>query len=183
MKKFLVPVLVVSLIVIGGVTYVLLGQGRLFPVIKDFGVVFEVPAATERPDTTMDYKIVVDIGQKNEKPGELYPPLEDVSRMYNLHVLGGVKQEKLDVAIAIWGEAIGVVMNNEVYKKKFGVDNPNLKAIAELKQAGVKIIGCGQSIKRLGYDPADVNPDVTVALSRFTAVSTYEMKGYAYFKY
>jgi intracellular sulfur oxidation DsrE/DsrF family protein len=55
--------------------------------------------------------------------------------------------------------------------------------LAEMKNAGIKIIGCGQSVVRFGFDSADVNPDVTVATSRFTAVSTYQMKGYACFKY
>jgi intracellular sulfur oxidation DsrE/DsrF family protein len=103
--------------------------------------------------------------------------------MYNVHVLGGVKQQNLDVAIAIWGEPISVVMKNEAYKKKFGLDNPNIPVLAEMKKAGIKILGCGQSIMRFGIDSADVNPDVTVALSRFTAVSTYQLKGYACFKY
>ena len=182
MKKIVLTVVLLALLTGGAISYRLYAQ-RLFPVIKDYGVVYDVPYAVERPDTNMAYKIIVDMGEKNDKPAELYPPLEHIARMYNLHVLGGVKQENLDVAIAIWGEPITVVMNNDAYRKKYGFDNPNIKALSEMKKAGIKIIGCGQSIHRFGIDPADVNPDVTVALSRFTTVSTYQMKGYAYFKY
>lgn len=74
-------------------------------------------------------------------------------------------------------------MSNEAYQKKYGVDNPNIKVIEELKNAGIKIFACGQSIMKYGIDPKTVSPDVTVAISRFTTVSTYQMKGYAFFKY
>lgn len=182
MKKTALAI-VLSLIVIAGITYSVPDKTKLYPVIKGHGAVHDVPFATEKPDTSMKYKIIVDIGEKNEKPEEEYYPLEHVSRMYNLHVLGGVKQKNLDVAVAIWGESVTVTLNNEAYRAKYGVDNPNIKVLGEMKKAGIKIFGCGQSIMRLGIDPKSVNPDVTIALSRFTAVSTYQMKGYAFFKY
>lgn len=183
MKKKTLSIAVLSLVAGGAITYAVLGQTKLFPAIKNFGFVYDVPFAVEKPDVTLDYKIIIDIGEKNEKPGEIYFPLEHAARMFNLHIHGGVPRKKLDAAVAIWGESITVTLNNEAYKKKHGVDNPNIKILSEMKNAGIKIFVCGQSIMRLGIDPKDVNADVTVALSRFTAVSTYQMKGYAYFKY
>ena len=159
----------------------------LYPVIKNYGPVYDVPFAIEKPDTSIEYKIVADCGEVKdkpiEKPGEIYPPLQQVSRMYNLHIYGGVKQNNLNVAVVVWGDPISIIMNNEAYRKKNGVDNPNIKIITEMKAAGIKFYACGQSMKKYGLDPADVNPDVTVAISRFTAVSTFQMKGYAYFKF
>jgi intracellular sulfur oxidation DsrE/DsrF family protein len=67
-------------------------------------------------------------------------------------------------------------------KKKYGVDNPNLKVLEELKAAGVKIVGCAQAMMKSSIDPTDLNPIIKPIFSRFTTVSSYQLKGYAYFK-
>lgn len=158
-------------------------QNFVYPAIKHFGAVAEVPFAVDKPDPTLDYKLVVEMKMKNENPGEIYNPLEHAARMYNLHVYGGVPQKNLHVAVVIFAFPIDIILNNDAYKKKHGVDNPNIKIIHEMKEAGIDIYACGQSIQNFGIDPATINPDVTVALSRFTTVSKLQMKGYAYFSY
>ena len=67
-------------------------------------------------------------------------------------------------------------------KARFDEEN-NLKWASRMKEAGVKFYACGQSIAKFNIDPAAVNPNVTVAISRFTAVSTFQLKGFAYFKF
>src|SRR3954471_4416905 len=107
--------------------FVLFGQTKLNPAIKDFGTMFDVPFARDKANPSMKYKIIVESGTPNEKPDSIYPPLEHVSRMYNLHVYSGVKPKNLDIELVIFANPIFVVLNNEAYKKKFGIDNPNLK--------------------------------------------------------
>lgn len=158
-------------------------QNFFKPPIKDFGKMWEVPFAVDKPDPSLHYKIIVEASEKLEDSSAIYPPLEHVARLYNVHVYGGVPQNRLDVALIIWGVPISVVMNNEAYKKKYGVDNPNIKIIEAMKAAGIKLFACGQSIMKSKIDPATVNPDITIAVSRFTTVSTYQLKGYAMFKY
>jgi len=150
--------------------------------VKDFGKVYNVPFAEDRPDSTMQYKIVFEASQPIDSFSQIYPPLEHVARMYNLHVYGGVPQKNLDVVLVIAGFGIPAAMNNEAYKKKYGVDNPNLKLLEELKTAGVKIVGCAQAMMKNLIDPGELNPIVKPIFSRFTTVSTYQLKGYAYFK-
>jgi intracellular sulfur oxidation DsrE/DsrF family protein len=151
--------------------------------IKDFGKVYNVPFATDRPDPDMQYKIVFEASAEEMDSSHIYPPLEYAARMYNLHVYGGVPQKNLDVVLVIGGLGIPAAMNNEAYRKRYGVDNPNLKILAQLKAAGVKINGCAQAMMKNHIEPGDMNPDVTMIFSRFTTVSTYQMKGYAYFKF
>ena len=151
--------------------------------VKDFGKVYNVPFAEDRPDPAIQYKIVFEASEKIDSFSQVYPPLEHVARMYNLHVYGGVPQKNLDVVLVIAGFGIPAVMNNEAYRKRYGVDNPNLKILEELKAAGIKINGCAQAMMKNSIDPADVNPIVQPIFSRFTTISTYQMKGYAYFKY
>ncbi len=185
MKKL--SIVLVVLFACGGVYFLLANPGTVHPAIKNFGPVFEVPFTEGKPDASLNYKIVVDCGiaagKPLENPGEMYAPLQHVARMYNLHVYGGVKPEKLHVAVAIWGDPISIVMNNETYYKKYGADNPNLKILNELKLAGVTIYACGQSLAKNGIDAADICSEATPVLSRFTAVSTLQLSGFAYFRF
>lgn len=173
---------ILSLIAIGTIS-VSKAQTVLHPVIKNYGAMTDVPFAVDKPDPSLVYNIVVEASEKIENPKEVYPPLEHIARMYNLHVYGGIPQKNLHVAAVIWGFGIPVVMNNAAYKKKYGVDNPNIAIIEEMKKAGIDLYGCGQSIMRFDIDPATLNPNITPAISRFTTVSTLQLKGYAIFKY
>lgn len=159
------------------------GQTKLNPVIKDYGTMYDVPFAKDKPDSSKLYKIIVESAATTEKPEELYAPFEHISRMYNLHVYSGVPQKNLFVEVVVFGPSVSVLLNNEAYKQKFGVDNPNLKIIEEMTKAGIKVHACGQSIMLVGIDPAKVNPNIDIVVSRFTTVSDRQMKGYAFFKF
>jgi intracellular sulfur oxidation DsrE/DsrF family protein len=151
--------------------------------IKDYGQVYNVPFAVDRPDSTMQYKIIFEASMEKMDSAKIYEPLEIVARLYNLHVYGGVPQKNLEVVLVIGGVGIPVVMTNEAYKKRFGIDNPNLKILEEIKAVGIKINGCAQAMMKNHIDPADVNPIITPIFSRLTTVSTYQMKGWAYFRF
>ena len=157
--------------------------GKVFPIIKDYGGVFEVPYATDMPDPKIDYKIVVEAEGAIELPDSLYRPFENIARMYNLHVYGGVPRNHIHLDVVIFFKAIFVILDNDAYRKKFGVDNPNLKVIEEMKEAGINLYACGQSVTGFGIDPKTVNQNFQVVLSRATTVSTRQMKGYAFFKF
>lgn len=43
------------------VGFSLSAQTRVFPVIKNYGGIFEVPDAVEKPNPELDYKIVVEL--------------------------------------------------------------------------------------------------------------------------
>ncbi|MEL7004959.1 MAG: DsrE family protein, partial [Bacteroidota bacterium] len=75
------------------------------------------------------------------------------------------------------------LMNNQAYKEKFSVDNPNIELIKALKKANVKITVCGQSMigRDVGHD--QLLDEVEVATSMLTTVTTYQLKGYAMLKF
>jgi intracellular sulfur oxidation DsrE/DsrF family protein len=158
------------------------GQSRIFPVIKNYGGVFDVPNAIDKPDSTLQYNIIAEAGSKIEHPDSVFQPFETISRMYNLHIYGGVKPKNLHIEIVFYFESIFVVLNNEAYKKKYGVNNPNLDVIEQLKKAGVKLYACGQSATGFGIDRSTINPNFDVVFSRLTTVTTRQIKGYAYFR-
>jgi intracellular sulfur oxidation DsrE/DsrF family protein len=158
-------------------------QQRINPVIKSYGGIFEIPYAEEKPDPSLEYNIVIEIERASEKPDSLSWALHNVSRLINLHVMGGVPKEKLHIVLAIHGGAAYTVMNNREHAKKYGVDNPNLKLYQELQQAGVKMFVCGQSLIARRIDHTKMVPEVKVASSMLTVLTTHQLKGYAVLKF
>lgn len=160
-----------------------LAQTPQNPVIKSTGAVYDIPDATVKPDPSQAYNIVIDIATGPDEPNQLNPSLDNVARLINLHVTGGVPLEKLHIVLAVHNNSTVALMNNESYQKKFHLDNPNLKLIEELRQAGVKIAVCGQSLMRRGIDPKQLASGVEVATSMLTTFTTYQLKGYAAMKF
>ncbi len=158
-------------------------QTKVNPVIKKFGTVTEVPFSVENPDTSLDYKIVVEISSDNTKPEAVHEFFDKVAAVVNLHALGGIPAKKLHVVMIIHGPAAQFVVNNEGYQKKFHTDNPNIPLFKELQEAGVKIFVCGQSLNKKNIPIEEVTPEVKPALSAITTLTTYQLKGYAFLKY
>jgi intracellular sulfur oxidation DsrE/DsrF family protein len=158
-------------------------QNKVNPVIKHFGTVSEVPFAVEKPDPKIDYKIVVEVASNNEKPETVHEFFEKVAAVVNLHALGGVPANKLHVVMVIHGPAGHFIVNNAAYQKKFGIDNPNLPLFTALREAGVKMFVCGQTLLKRNIDHQTVVPEIKVALSAITTLTTYQLKGYALLRY
>ena len=159
-----------------------LAQEKLYPAIKGFGSLWDVPAATIRADSTIDFKIVVEFRGAIPDAQVMHPYYEHLGRMYNLHIHDGVPADKLDVAIVIYGPAAFTVLSDDAYRAKYKTSNPNLKVFEEFSKVGIRTIVCGQSLTLLGIDTSAVTDHVSIASSRFTAVSTLQMKGYAVFQ-
>jgi intracellular sulfur oxidation DsrE/DsrF family protein len=74
-------------------------------------------------------------------------------------------------------------MNNDAYRAKYKVNNPNLVLFDELQKAGVKIFVCGQSLINRKIDRMKMVPQVKIASSMLTTMTTYQLKGYAALKF
>jgi len=159
-----------------------LSQQRINPVIKKGGGVFEVPDAVEKPDPSMAYKIVIELASGSEDPKEINQALNIVARLINLHVLAGVPKSNLNIVVAIHGEATYTITHSKAYEKKYDAPNPNIDLYKELAEAGVKLVVCGQSLIARNVDRANIIPEIKIATSMLTTVTTYQMKGYAYLK-
>ena len=153
-------------------------QTPVNPIIKDFGTIYSIDNA-QLPAKDKDYKIVIDLKASNADYSKVNRGLINVARALNLHGAGGVPAERLHMAVAIHSTSTPIVLNDVGYQKKYGVDNPNLKLIDQLKEAGVDIYICGQSLVARKYAFEDVNPDVKIALSMLTVVSEHTMNGYS----
>jgi len=154
------------------------GQTPANPIIKDYGTIYGLDNVT-LPDKSLDYKIVIDLKPANDEFDKVNKGLINVARMLNLHGVVGITKEQLHVVAVLHYTATPIVLNNVGYQKKYGVDNPNLELIKQLKAAGVELYICGQSLVAGKYAFADVNPDVTIALSMLTVVTEHTMEGYS----
>lgn len=158
-------------------------QTPQFPIVNGFGGIYEIPDATERPDGTLEYKILVDLTSPSEDPKQISRFVDNVARMMNLHGLAGVTQDRIKVKVVLHGGGIFTLLNDENYKKKYEVDNPNLAVFEALEEAGAEILVCGQSLIARNLKTSDLWPGVTVAHSALTTITTYSMKGYIVLKF
>lgn len=152
-------------------------QEAKYPVVRDFGGIYEIENSIN-PDTELEYKIVVDLKTLQPDKNSINPGLNNVARMMNLHGLGGVKAENLNVVVVVHGSATEIILNNKGYQRKNGVENPNLELIDALKDAGADFYVCGQSLLARGYPQEEVNAEVKTGLSMLTVVTTYMHNGY-----
>ena len=156
---------------------------RVNPVIRSQGGVFEIPYADEKPDPSLVYNIVIEVERESAKPDTINWALNNVARLLNLHAVGGVPAKNMNVVIAIHGGATYTTMSNDAYREKYKMDNPNLELYKELEKAGVRMVVCGQSLVARKVDRTRLVPEVKVAVSMLTTLTTYQMKGYAVLKF
>lgn len=159
---------------------------KYYPVIKgaDWSAVYPVNNVEELPDPKMKYKLLIELVdfapkdpdstiKKNVNLG-----LVEVGRIINLHVANGIPTEKLDVVIVVHASALRAFLNNDEYKKKYGIDNPNIAFLKEMESVGFKLLACGQAILFLGLEKEQMLPDVKVVLTAQTVLTSYQLKGY-----
>ena len=158
-------------------------QERVFPVIPGYGGIFDVPDAVEKPDPTLEYKIVIDLAGGSADPAELNLGLNNIARMINLHASAGVPKENIQVVVAVHNEAAYSILTNAAYKEKYKTENPNLGLYKELQRAGVKLFVCGQSLIARNIDRKNITPEIQIATSMLTVLTTYQLRGYAWFKF
>lgn len=158
-------------------------QQKINPAIKNFGSVYDVANATEKPDPKMKYKILVEITDAAEKPDSLNVYLEAVATLYNLHVAGGVAPKNIDMVVVLRKMGTYAGFTNERFQKSFKTNNPNLALITELSNAGVKFFACGQTMIKAKIADTDIVPEVKIATASLTVLTTYQLKGYAYINF
>ncbi len=179
-RRFSNPILIlISSFAIVNLTF----AQKVNPVIPSYGGIHEIPEATVLPDYEGPYNIVVDIYSGAQDPSQISPGLNNVARMLNLHAVGGAAPDKMNVVLAVHAGATYALLTDTAYQKRYDTANPNRLLIKELGEAGVKIAICGQSMKGRNVAPGELLEEVEIATSMLTTVSTYQLRGYAFFKF
>jgi len=152
-------------------------------IIKDFGETFAVNNPEIKTDVSADLKVILDVSKSSEDKGVINKYIVTAARFLNMHANAGFKKNQMRAAITIHGGAWQDVLKNDVYKAKFGVDNPNLELIKQLNTAGVDVIICGQTAAFRKMNRKDVTSEVKFALSAMTALLQYQNNGYKFLKF
>jgi len=153
------------------------------PIIKDYGKVWAIENPDFEVDTSKEYRAVFDIMNSPESHESVNATIETAARFLNMHAQSGVPAENLKVALIVHNKASKDVITNEVYQKKYGVDNPNQELIKQLLNAGSEIIFCGQSSVSRGFPREDLIEGVQLSLSAMTALIQLQDEDYRLIKF
>lgn len=148
------------------------------PTIPGYGRIHYESKFAYQPQADQSYKIVVALTSGAAKPDQVNPALDHVARIVNLYVAAGVPLSHLKIVGIAYGATTPATMDNLHYRARYGVDNPNLKLIGELRKAGVTIAVCAQAVAEHHIEYAWVSKEVTIALSGLTTVTVLEHDGY-----
>ncbi len=148
------------------------------PVVPGYGAVVPLPAAAELP--TKGSKVVFDITSTGKDPDKPLPGLERAATLLNLAGSAGLKPADLEIVVVLHGDATSTALDDAAYKELTGRPHASADLLKKLNEVGVKVLVCGQSLARKGYDSGRVRGDVSVAASAVSAVVNLQTRGFAY---
>jgi len=149
------------------------------PAIAEADGYASIPNAAVQPDKKRVYKAVFDATRAATDPAKLLPALNMAGSELNAFAVEHVPPANVKFVVVFHGPAVDGILNEAAYKAKFGIANPNLKVLSEMKKAGVAIYVCGQHLIAENIDPATLSRDVTVASDALIVLMSYENDGYA----
>jgi intracellular sulfur oxidation DsrE/DsrF family protein len=138
-----------------------------------------IPDAALRPAKGQTYRAVFDATHAADRPTQLLPAVNMLASELNALGVEGVPLTNARFVLVFHGAALDGILDDEHYKAKFGVSNPNLKVFEELKKAGVELYACGQNLIAEHVDRKTLAPEVRVASDALLVLVYYQNKGYA----
>ena len=168
--------LVIPALVLAGLVHA--AEPLFGPVIQNHGPVYPVPEGSYNLNAGQSYKVIMDIGKGPDDPARLNRGIESAARFLNMHARNGIQLGNLEMAVVLHGAGARAALSDPAYEKHFGAANPNRSMLGELGQAGVRIYLCGQTAAYYGYEPGDLLPQVTMAVSAMTVHVGLQQEGY-----
>jgi intracellular sulfur oxidation DsrE/DsrF family protein len=149
------------------------------PVIAQADGFVVIAGAVAPPDKATTYTALFDAKSAAPKPDALLPAINMAGSELNGLGVAQVPLSHAKFAIVFHGAALEGLLRQELYRRKFGVANPNLVVLAALKKAGVELLACGQQMVSDGLTPAMISSDVTIASDALLVLMSYQNRGYA----
>lgn len=149
------------------------------PVIPEADGYIAIPNTKLAPDKNRTYRAVYDATRASKDSAQLVPAINMAGSELNALGVCGIALTHAKFVIVFHGAAINGILDDAHYKAKFGTSNPNLKVLAELKKAGVKLFVCGQNLLAENIDSKIISPDVSVASDALIVLMSYQNDGYA----
>jgi intracellular sulfur oxidation DsrE/DsrF family protein len=149
------------------------------PVIPEAYGWVTISKAALPPDRTRVYRAIYDATLLAKEPTQLVPALNMSGAMLNALAVSGISLTNARFVVIFHGPAINGILDDAHYRAKFGVANPNLTVLTQLRQAGVELFVCGQNLAAENIDAGTLSPDVTVASAAPIVLMMYQNDGYA----
>lgn len=146
--------------------------------VPGFGSIRPIPNAANLPQKTIRYRVIFTVSRSAEEPGKVSPSLEKVARFVNLLGSQGIAPAADDVQVIVFGPATPLVLTDQAYRARFGINNPNLPLIEKLNKVGVQVHVCGQALRAQNIAAVAQSPEVVTDLSAMTTIATLELKGW-----
>lgn len=148
------------------------------PVILGYGAVWDIPEPDLATPLDRDLRVVFEVAQSSEHPGDVNPLLNTVARFLNMHARAGVPRDRIHVAVVIHGEAAKDALDAELFGSRYHTENRNEELLRQLSAAGVELYLCGQSAMSRDLPRDRLQPYMQVALSAMTAIAVLKGRGY-----
>jgi intracellular sulfur oxidation DsrE/DsrF family protein len=150
------------------------------PVIPQADGYVLIPDAAVRPVQEHVYKAIFEATKFPKDFHDLLPAVNNAGSELNALSVENVPGQNWKFVIVFHGPSINGILDDSHYKEQYGVSNPNLAVLAEMKNAGVALFVCGQNIASAKIDPATITPLVTIGSDALLVLMEYENAGYAY---
>lgn len=137
----------------------------LGPVIDGYGPTYPIEYRDIALPEDFTYKVVFDAANYSDDVAALNAKLVSVARFLNMHSRNGVPRKNMSLAVVLHGAALKSVLNNDAYRDRYDISNPNLELVMKLHRAGVEFFVCGQSMAFGSVDKNELASPARVALS------------------
>jgi intracellular sulfur oxidation DsrE/DsrF family protein len=149
------------------------------PVIPEADGYVSIPHAAIPPEKDHVYRAIFNGTMFASDSTALLPAINNAGSELNAFGVSGIPSKNIKFVIVFHGPAMQGLLDDAHYKARYGVSNPNLKVLAELKKAGVELFVCGQNLAAENIDPKILTPDVMVASDALIVLMKYQNSGYA----
>jgi intracellular sulfur oxidation DsrE/DsrF family protein len=149
------------------------------PVIPEADPYVAIPGASLSPTSASTYSCIFDATKMSSDPKALIPAVNAVGGLLNDLRVGGTPNRNAHFVIVFHGAATDGILDNDHYRAKYGVDNPNLSALSTMRKMGVELYVCGQHLASNNIDPETLTKDVKVAADAYLVLINYQDRSYA----
>ncbi|MBV9217035.1 MAG: DsrE family protein [Acidobacteria bacterium] len=148
------------------------------PAIEKADPYVAIPGAALSPTPKSSYSGIFDATKMAKTPDALIPAVNAVGGLLNDLAVGGTLRSNTHFVLVFHGAATDGILDNEHYRAKYGIDNPNLATLSKMRKMGVELYVCGQHLAGNKIDPKTLTPDVRVAADAYLVLLAYQNKGY-----
>ena len=149
------------------------------PIIPGADGFFIIKGAQLQPDKNKVYKAIYDATKAPKDSSQILPALNMAGSELNALGVCGIPVNHAKFVVVFHGAAINGILDDVHYKERYGINNPNLKVLTDLKKTGVRLFVCGQNLLAENIDIKTISPDVTIASDALIVLMTYQNDGYA----